>query len=68
MLLKSINSKQKDSEINAAPLCFSKDFPADMKKSRFCEYLYHILVDYYSICVEDTLGIQKYLMIKNNVK
>ena len=64
--------KSKNSEINAAPLIFgnvSKDFSANnMKRIGLCGYVFRFSVGFDSIDVTDILDIQKYLMIKNNVK
>ena len=64
--------KAKDSEIVATPLCLgniSKHFSVDnMKKAGLNGYVYDFSVDYDAIAVDDILGIQKYLMKKNNIK
>ena len=50
MVLKSISSKQKDSEINATPLCFGnnmKDFSAgNIKKIGLYKFVSDFSVDY----------------------
>ena len=55
--------KEKDSEINAIPLCLgniSKDFSADnMKKTQLYGYVYDFSVDYDTIAVGDKLDIHK---------
>ena len=63
--------KAKDSKIVASPLCLeniSRDWSTDnMTRSGFNGYVYDFCVDYYSIAVDDTKNIHKYLMEKNNI-
>ena len=70
--LKYTNSKQKNSEINAASLCLgivSKDYLADnMKKTGLYEYIYDFSVNYDSIAVHDILDIHKYFMKELDLK
>ena len=64
--------KAEDSEIVASPLCLgniSKDWSTDnmKKKTGFNGYVYHFIVDYDAIDIDDIKDIHKYLMKKNNV-
>ena len=71
MAFKYINSKQ-IIEVTAAPLCLenvSKKMSADnMKKVEIVGYVYDFSVDYFSVDVDDTLNIHKYLMKKHDIK
>ena len=66
-----IKFKEKDSEINAIPLCLeniSRDFSVDnMKKTWLNGYLYDFSVDYVAIAVDDVLNIHEYLMKQNEM-
>ena len=68
MVYKSINSKQKDSEIKPYSLClgnFSKDFTVDnMKKSGWNGNVYNFSVGYETTDVSDIINIHKCLMKK----
>ena len=68
MVYKSINSKQKDSEIKSYSLClgnFSKDFTVDnMKKSGWNGNVYNFSVGYETTDVSDIINIHKCLMKK----
>ena len=70
MVQKFINSKQKDSEIVATPLCLgniSNNFSADnMKKTGLNGYVHDFGIDHDAIAVDDILDIHKYLMKKKN--
>ena len=63
--------KAKDSEIVATPLCLgniSKDWSVDnMKNTGLNGYVYDFSVDYDAIAVDDILGIDNYLMKKNDI-
>ena len=63
--------KAKDSEIVATPLCLgniSKDWSIDnMKNTGLNGYVYDFSVDYDAIAVDDILGIDNYLMKKNDI-
>ena len=63
--------KAENSEIVATPLSLgsnSKDWSVEnMKETGFNGYVYDFSVDYYTIAVDDTLDIHKYLMKKNNM-
>ena len=65
------NTKTKDSEIIAAPICLgniSRDFLVDnMKKTGLNGYVYDFSVDYDAIGNNKTLDIHKYLMKKNDI-
>ena len=72
MLQKFINSKQKDSEIVATPLCLgniSKEFSVHnmKKKTGLNGYVYEFSIDYGAIANDKILDIHKYLMDKNGV-
>ena len=71
MVLKFINSKKKDSEIVATPLCLvniSKNFSVDnMKKTGLSGYVYNFGVNYGAITVNGIPDIHKYLMEKNYI-
>ena len=62
--------KAKGSETVVTPLCLgiiSKDWSVDnMKTTGFNGYFYDFSVDYDGTDVDDIVGIQKYLMKKNN--
>ena len=62
MVQKFINSKQKDSEIVATPLCLgniSNNFSADnMKKTWLNGYFHDFGIDHDAIAVDDILDIQ----------
>ena len=67
------NFRAKVSEINAAPLCLcnvSNNFSADnmKKKTGLYGYVSDFSVDYYTIEVDDTLDIDKYLIKKYDKK
>ena len=67
-----IKFKAKDSEIVAYPLCLgniSKDFSVDnMKKTGLHGYVYDLSVNNDAIAVDDIFDIDKYLMIKHDIK
>ena len=62
MVQKFINSKQKDSEIVATPVCLgniSNNFSADnMKKTWLNGYVHDFGIDHDAIAVDDILDIQ----------
>ena len=66
-----IKFKAKDSKITAYELYLgniSKDWSMDnLKKTSLKGYIYNFSVDYDAISVSDTIGIYKYLMIKNEI-
>ena len=59
------------SENSATPSCLgiiSKDLSVDnIKKTGFNDHVHDFSVDYDEPAVDDILGIQKYLMRKNNI-
>ena len=63
--------KAKDSEIVASPLCLgniSKDWSTDnMEKTGSNGYLCDFSVDYDASDIDDSKGIHRYLMKKNNI-
>ena len=65
-----IKFKANDSEIVATPLCLgniSKDFSADMRKTRLYGYIDDFSVGYDAVAVDDILDIHKYLIKKNGM-
>ena len=70
MVQKFTNSKQKFPH-QATPSCLgiiSKDLSVDnIKKTGFNGHVHDFSVDFDETAVDDILGIQKYLMRKNNI-
>ena len=62
--------KAKDSEILVGPICLgniSKDWSVDnMKRTGFTGYVHDFSIDYEAITADNTKGIHKHLMEKNN--